>query len=98
MAIELGTANKRQVYALAALLAVIVGIGAWELYGSFWGPSAPVAPAAQPAVPVRSQAGAASSEARKLSNEGIDPALHLDKLAQSEDVVYAGTGRNIFSA
>jgi hypothetical protein len=114
MAIALGTENKRQVYMVAGLFAAIAIIGGYELYGSFSGPSAPttpvpvVKPAAQPAAaaarPAKSGAGtagapgAAGADAEKLTNEGLDPTVHFDKLAQSEDVEYAGTGRNIFSA
>jgi hypothetical protein len=105
MALPLGIENKKQVYILAALVVVILGAGGYELYQNFAGPPATaVAPApARPARVSRSQATGNSSaadplEAQKLSNEGIDPALHFDQLAQSEDVEYGGTGRNIFSA
>jgi hypothetical protein len=94
MAIQLGTENKRNVYILIGLLVVVVVIIAWELFGSSGSSPAPARNIA--AVPAARAGGAA--EAQRLSNAGIDPALHLDKLAQSEDIAYAGTGRNIFSA
>jgi hypothetical protein len=107
MAMQLGTENKRQVYLLAALLVVIVLIGAYELKQYFVAPSAPARPAAAtvPAIakPAAGRETAATpvasegKEAKKLSNAGIDPALHLDRLAFSESVEYLGTGRNIFS-
>ncbi len=96
MALALGTENKRQVYLLIGLAVVIVGIGAYELIDSFSSPSPAPAAVRQPAA--NRETTAAGPSAAKLSNSGIDPALHLDKLAMSEDVVYAGTGRNIFSA
>ena len=103
MALPLGTENKRQVYILAALGAVIVAVGGYEIYGNFAGPSTPsTPPPAQASAARPAQAQSASStegaDAQKLSNADIDPTLHFDKLAQSEDVAYAGTGRNIFSA
>ena len=113
MAIPLGTENKRQVYLLIALLVVIVCVGGYEIKNNFF-PSAPTparpvpAAAALPAgtqsAPVSSRATAAppsasrGPEAQKLSNDDIDPVLHLDKLALSEQMEYLGTGRNIFSA
>jgi hypothetical protein len=113
MAIALGTENKRQVYLLIALIAVIAVIGGYELYGLLGGPSTPATPIpataqpasglanGRPAAGTRISAGgqnAQGGDAQKLSNTGLDPTLHFDKLEQSEEVEYAGTGRNIFSA
>jgi len=115
MALKLGTENKRQVYLVIGLFAVILCIGGYEVYQSFSGPSTPVhrvvvtpPPAVQYPVARMRETGvhetaanpsaANGPEAQKLSNAGIDPALHLEKLAMTEDVQYKGTGRNIFSA
>jgi hypothetical protein len=112
MALQTGTENKRQVYILVALGVLLVCAAAYVLKDSFGGPSASARPAPVPAVrtvtppSVGSSARAAAAipaasagpEAQKLSNAGIDPSLHLDKLALTENVEYLGTGRNIFSA
>lgn len=108
MAIPLGTENKRQVYMVAALFAVILVVGGYELFGPFGGSSTTPPPAAvQPAATARPAASAKpgstsqsteAADAEKLNNNGLDPTVHFEKLEQSEQVEYAGTGRNIFSA
>jgi hypothetical protein len=109
MALRLGTEKKWQVYLVGVLFAFIAGFGGWELYQQFAGPTAPPVrpqPIQSPAIARNASAarlGTSSSapagkDAQKLSNTGLDPTLHFDRLAQSESVEYAGTGRNIFSA
>lgn len=104
MAMRVGAENKKQLYIVIALFAVIAIVGGVELYKSYAGSSpvrhapAPAQPTARTASPAAPSTAATESEAEKISNAGIDPTLHFDKLAQSEDVEYAGTGRNIFSA
>ncbi len=97
MALQLGLENKRHVYALIGLVVAIAGIAAYELLGSS-GSSTTAGRTVPAAASAARPAAGTGPEAEKLSNTGIDPALHLDKLALSEDVVYGGTGRNIFSA
>src|SRR5215469_10474750 len=96
---RLGTENKRQVYLLGGLLVVLFGFGGYQMYKMFGGGSSytPPPPAVAqykngPASP------AAGPDAQKLSNTGLDPTLHLERLALNESVEYSGTGRNIFSA
>jgi len=102
MALALGLENKRNVVLAIVLFVVLIGFGIYTFF--FSGPPAP--PPASAAVsaptlnapPAAAGAPAAAANAEKLSNAGIDPALHFDKLAAAEDVRYEGTGRNIFSA
>lgn len=96
MALALGAENKKQVYMLVGLVVVMAAVGGYELFSSSSSSPAPSV-AARPAAPART-VGTSGPEAAKLSNADIDPALHLAKLALSENIVYAGTGRNIFSA
>jgi hypothetical protein len=105
MTLKLGTENKRQVYLASALIAVVVLAGSYELYDNFATPAPrpiPVqpAPGSRPATGTAqtSVSSASGAEAQKLTNDGLDPTLHLERLAESEEVEYAGTGRNIFSA
>jgi hypothetical protein len=106
MAMQLGTENKRQVYLVAALFAVILVVGGVEIYQNFFSspPHVTPAPVATPKpLPGQATSGSASGaspgpDAEKLASPSLDPSLHFDKLAQSEDVTYSGTGRNIFSA
>jgi hypothetical protein len=112
MALPLGTEKKGQVYLVIVLFAFILGFGGWQIYKTFGGAStpAPSTTAARPAAapsfkpPAGERAtsatgsAAAGPDAQKLSNAGIDPALHLAELAQTEQVEYLGTGRNIFSS
>ena len=102
MAMKLGTENKRQVYLVIALFTFILGYGGWQVYKAIAGPAPTPRPVLTAAALNRPAAGSSSApveaDAEKLTNAGIDPTLHFDKLPQSEDVHYAGTGRNIFSA
>jgi hypothetical protein len=102
MAMRLGTENKRQVALAAVLFAIVIIYGGYQGYKTFIAPDTPIrtTPTAAVRTPAAVPTGSAQAgpEAKELTNAGIDPALHFEKLAQSEDVHYAGTGRNIFSA
>jgi len=97
---QLGLENKKQIYMFSGLLLVLVIVGGYEIFGGSSTPTPSPQATAKPratATPGTAPA-AAGPEAVHLTNAGIDPSLHFDRLAMSEDVVYSGSGRNIFSA
>ena len=94
---KLGTENRNQVIALAVLGAVAVVTLAYQ----FW-PSSPVtAPAAVQTSTTPAKPGMRRSASGKLVavvEPRLDPTLDLKLLGQSEEIKYAGNGRNIFVA
>jgi hypothetical protein len=93
--VKLGIENRNQVIALAILGAIAVAIVAYE----FWPSSAPPAPAQATATAAKpGTRRTASGKLVPVVEPRLDPTLDLNLLSQSEEIKYAGNGRNIFVA
>jgi len=96
--VKLGIENRKQVIALAVLGGIALVMMGYE----FWPSSSTAAPAtvqttatSTAARPVRRTA---SGKVMPVVAPRLDPTLDLKLLSQSEEIKYAGNGRNIFVA
>jgi hypothetical protein len=93
---KLGTENRTQVVALAALGALALLL----LLRAFW-PSEPsttasVAPTTS-STPRPATRRTSSGKIVAVTEPRLDPTLNFDLLRESEEIKYAGNGRNIFA-
>ncbi len=98
-----GTGDKRKV-AIAAALGVVVLVLAFHTIFGGPAPTAPavVAPAAVPARQATTARGTAALDGQSAgvadySPSSTDPTLHPELMAENENYLYQGSGRNIFS-
>jgi hypothetical protein len=93
--VKLGIENRKQVIVLAVLGVIAVALLAYE----FWPSSTATAPAATQIASTTSRPGlrrASSGKMVPVAEPRLDPTLDLKLLSQSEEIKYAGNGRNIF--
>ena len=92
---KLGIENRKQVIALAVLAVIAVAITGYE----FWPSSSTAAPTTGQTTATAAKPGMRRSASGKMVPVGeprLDPTLDLKLLSQSEEIKYAGNGRNIF--
>jgi hypothetical protein len=92
--LKLGAENRNQVIALAVLGAIAVGLLAYEFWPSSQTSSAPAQTASGPTKPAMRRL--ASGRMVPVVEPRLDPTLDLSRLKLSEEIKYAGNGRNIF--
>jgi len=95
--VKLGTESRTKVITLAVLGAVVVLILGYE----YWPSSSSDAPTAVPTSSTAAKPAMRRTASGKMVPVGeprLDPTLDLRLLSQSEEIKYAGNGRNIFVA
>jgi hypothetical protein len=93
--VKLGIENRKQVIALAVLAVIAVAIMGYE----FWPSSSTAATTTGQTTATAAKPGMRRSASGKMVPVGeprLDPTLDLKLLSQSEEIKYAGNGRNIF--
>ncbi len=92
---KLGIENRKQVI----WLAVLGAIGLFTFGRAFWTPSPTPAPASTSTVATTAKPATrrtASGKVVPVVEPRLDPTLDLSLLSKSEEIKYAGNGRNIF--
>ena len=94
---KLGTENRKQVIALGVLAALALLL----LLRAFWpsepSPTAATAPASSSGASRPATRRTASGKTVAVTEPRLDPTLNFDLLRESEEIKYAGNGRNIFA-
>ncbi len=95
---QLGLENKKKMIWLAVLGPLAILVFAYEVIPMFTGSSEPSsnAQAAAPVVSPNRAPARPAGRGKKQRVESLDPTLRMDLLAQSEQTIYEGSGRNIF--
>ena len=91
MKMPAGSEDRNKIVAVAAFLAIALGVLYWEVYGG----SSPTPASSASAVPAVVRGHSAKTVG--TTSAGMDPTLHMDAMLVSESVEYSGSGRNIFS-
>jgi hypothetical protein len=99
--VQLGTENRKKTLWAVGLGVVAILGAAYEVIPIFSGPSATSLASSNPAqvaVPRHDvqRRGAGLGKKGRSPAENLDPTLQLQLLAASEQIKYAGSGRNIF--
>jgi hypothetical protein len=103
--VKLGTENRKQLIAAGVLGGLLLLVAAYEVTTfsstdastATTAASVPAPAATNSARPTRRGVGSAPGK-KEHAPQSLDPTLHLDQLALTEQIKYEGSGRNIFVA
>ena len=93
---KLGAENRKQIIALAVLGALALVVVAYQFWPSSSAPASATPTASSPGTGHPAMRRTASGKMVPMVEPRLDPTLDLKLLAQSEEINYAGNGRNIF--